>query len=48
VKSGLWRDALAQLRGDRAAMIGLVVLASLVFTALVGPLFIGFREDQID
>lgn len=46
--SGLWRDALAQLRSDSAAMTGLVILASLVLAALIGPLFIGFREDEID
>lgn len=48
MKSGLWRDALAQLRGDRAAVTGLVILASLMFAAVVGPMFIGFREDEID
>ena len=48
MKSGLLSDALVQLRRDRAAMTGLVVLAGLMFAALVGPFFIGFREDQID
>jgi oligopeptide transport system permease protein len=48
VKSGLWSDAIAVLRGDRAAMTGLVLLALLVIAAFAGPLFIGFREDEID
>jgi oligopeptide transport system permease protein len=36
------------MRGDRAAITGLIVLAVLIFAAIVGPLFIGFREDEID
>jgi oligopeptide transport system permease protein len=48
VRGGLWRDALTQMLGDRAAMTGLIVLAVLILAAIVGPLFIGFREDEID
>lgn len=48
MKSGLWSDAMAELRGDRAAMTGLVLLVLLMVAAVVGPLFIGFREDEID
>jgi oligopeptide transport system permease protein len=48
VKGGLWRDALSQLRRDGAAMTGLVVLSLLVLAAFAGPVFIGFREDEID
>jgi oligopeptide transport system permease protein len=39
---------MAELRGDRAAMTGLVLLVLLMVAAVVGPLFIGFREDEID
>jgi oligopeptide transport system permease protein len=48
VKSSLWRDAIGRLRGDRLAMTSLCVLVGLVIAALVGPLFIGYREDEID
>ena len=48
MKSGLWSDAMAELRGDRAAMTGLVLLVLLMVAAVIGPLFIGFREDEID
>ncbi len=48
MKGGLWRDALEQLRADRAATTGFAVLAFLVLAAIVGPLFIGYREDEID
>jgi oligopeptide transport system permease protein len=48
VKSSLWRDAIGRLRGDRLAMTSLCVLVGLVIAALVAPLFIGYREDEID
>ncbi|MEX0896501.1 MAG: ABC transporter permease subunit [Steroidobacteraceae bacterium] len=48
MKSGLWHDALGQLRGDRAAMASLVVLGTLLIAAIAGPAFVGFREDEID
>jgi oligopeptide transport system permease protein len=48
VKGGLWRDALGQLRGDGAAMTGLVALTLLVLAAAAGPALIDFREDEID
>ena len=48
MKRGLWRDAWAGIRRDRAAMAGLAVLVLLVLAAFLGPLFLGFREDQID
>jgi len=48
VKSSLWRDAVARLRGDRLAMTSLCVLVGLLVAALLGPLFIGYREDEID
>ncbi len=48
MKSGLWSDAMAELRGDRAAMTGFVLLVLLMVAAVIGPLFIGFREDEID
>jgi oligopeptide transport system permease protein len=48
VKSSLWRDAIARLRGDRLAMTSLWVLVVLVIAALAGPLLIGYREDEID
>jgi oligopeptide transport system permease protein len=48
VKSSLWRDAIGRLRGDRLAMTSFCVLVGLVIAALVGPLFIGYREDEID
>jgi len=48
VKSSLWRDAIARLRGDRLAVTSFWLLAALVIAALVGPLVIGYREDEID
>ncbi|MGH8198585.1 MAG: ABC transporter permease [Steroidobacteraceae bacterium] len=48
MKSGLWHDALGQLRGDRTAMASLVVLGTLLVAAIAGPAFVGFREDEID
>ncbi len=48
MKSGLWSDAMAELRGDRAALTGLVLLVLLMVAAVIGPLFIGLREDEID
>lgn len=48
MSGGLWSDAFRQLRGDRAAMTGLVVLSLLVIAAAAGPLLVGYREDQID
>jgi oligopeptide transport system permease protein len=48
VSSGLWRDAFRQLRQDRAAMAGLVVLLLLVLAAITGPFLVDYREDEID
>ncbi len=48
MSSGLWRDALRELRMDRAAMTGLIVLALLVVAAAAGPLLVDYREDEID
>lgn len=48
MKGGLWRDALARLAADGAAMTGLAVLTLLALAALVGPWLLPWREDQID
>jgi oligopeptide transport system permease protein len=48
MKRSLWRDALGELRRDRAAMAGFAVLAFLTLAALTGPALIDYREDQID
>ena len=48
MSGGLWRDAWRQLAADRAAMAGLAVLALLVLSAWAGPVFLDYREDQID
>ncbi|MDP9199907.1 MAG: ABC transporter permease subunit [Pseudomonadota bacterium] len=48
MSSGLWSDAFRQLRGDRAAMTALALLSLLVVAATAGPLFVEYREDQID
>ena len=48
MKGGLWRDALRQLRGDRAAMAGFAVLALLLIAAYAGPSLVDYREYEID
>ncbi len=48
MKRGLWRDALAALRANRAAMTALAVLVFLAVAAIVGPALLDYREDQID
>ncbi len=48
MKGGLWRDAVRQLLADRLAMTSLALLALLSIAALLGPLALDYREDQID
>jgi oligopeptide transport system permease protein len=48
MKRGLWRDAFRELAADRVAAAGLAVLAILVLAAFAGPLFLDYREDEID
>ena len=47
-RGGLWRDALDRLRGSRMALASLAILVFMVAAAILGPLFLDFREDQID
>ncbi|MGH8136357.1 MAG: ABC transporter permease [Steroidobacteraceae bacterium] len=47
-RSGLWRDALHRLAGNHAALASLAVLVLMVVAAIVGPMLLDYREDQID
>jgi peptide/nickel transport system permease protein len=42
---GYWRDAWREMRHDVTAMIGLVIVVGLVFTALVAPLVAPHKPD---
>ncbi len=44
----LWGDAWVQFRRNRLAMFGLVVLAILILTVFLGPLFYRVNPKQID
>ena len=45
---GLWEDARRRLLRNRAAVAGLIVLAVLVFAAVVGPALLAYRFDEIN
>lgn len=47
-RGGLWRDALARLCANRVAMLCLAILALMAVAAIIGPLFLDFRQDEID
>ena len=47
-RGGLWRDALTRLAADRVAMLSLAILGLMTMAAIVGPLFLDYRQDQID
>ena len=47
-RGGLWRDARQRLAANRMAMASLAVLLLLTVAAIVGPLLLGFRQDEID
>jgi oligopeptide transport system permease protein len=44
----LWDDALVRLLRNRAALIGMTVLALLIVTALVGPALLPYSYDRIN
>jgi oligopeptide transport system permease protein len=48
VSTGLWRDALAALRGDRLATASGAILLLLAAAAIAGPPLLDYRQDQID
>ena len=47
-RGGLWRDALERLASNRVAIASLAILALMVAAAILGPIFLDYREDQID
>jgi oligopeptide transport system permease protein len=47
-RGGLWRDALDRLAGNRMALASLAILALMVAAAIVGPLLLDYRQDEID
>ncbi|MSQ92442.1 MAG: ABC transporter permease subunit [Gammaproteobacteria bacterium] len=47
-RGSLWRDALARLAGNRVALVSLAILALMVVAAVVGPLLLDYRQDEID
>jgi oligopeptide transport system permease protein len=47
-KRGLWRDAWQRLRGNRAAVVSLIVLAMLAMAAVVGPALSPHAYDALD
>lgn len=48
MSSGLWKAARAALVRDRLAMACAVMLAVLMAAAIIGPLLLDYREDEID
>ncbi|WP_304192125.1 ABC transporter permease, partial [Phenylobacterium aquaticum] len=44
----LWQDARRRLMRNRAAVAGMTVLAALVLLALIGPMLLPFRYDEIN
>lgn len=46
-KRGLWADAWLRLRKNKAAVIGMVMLAFIVVTCLAAPLFINYDKDVV-
>jgi oligopeptide transport system permease protein len=45
---GLWRDALHRLAANRVAVASLAILVLMTAAASIGPLLLGYREDEID
>ena len=47
-RGGLWRDALGRLAGNRVALLCLAILVLMTAAAVVGPMLLDYRQDQID
>ena len=47
-RGSLWRDALNRLAGKRVALASLAILVLMVAAAVVGPLLLDYRQDEID
>jgi len=47
-RGSLWRDALNRLAGNRVALASLAILVLMVVAAVVGPLLLDYRQDEID
>jgi len=47
-RGGLWRDALGRLAGNRVALLCLAILVLMTAVAVVGPMLLDYRQDQID
>ncbi len=47
-RGGLWRDAMRRLAGNRVALVCLSILVLMSVAAVVGPLLLDYRQDEID
>lgn len=47
-RGGLWRDAFIRLAANRVACASLAILMLMIVAAIVGPLLLDYRQDEID